>query len=85
MDWKLCILCQTKTREALQNQRSENMRELQPVIKGMSKANPGKSCREILDSSKNDQLDSGLYWIQPDGDAFPVQGIRLQLESKQPQ
>ena len=32
MDWKLCILCQTKTREALQNQRSENMSELQPVI-----------------------------------------------------
>ena len=34
----------------------------------MTKENPGKSCRDILDTTTK----SGSYWIQPDGDSFPV-------------
>ena len=40
-------------------------------MKGLTKENPGKSCRDILDTSRT-TLKSGSYWIQPDGDSFPV-------------
>ena len=40
-------------------------------VKGLTKENPGKSCRDILDTSRT-TLKSGSYWIQPDGDSFPV-------------
>ena len=43
-------------------------------MKGLTKENSGKSCRDILDSTRSDEiLKSGLYWIQPDGDSAPVQ------------
>ena len=43
-------------------------------LKGLSKENPGKSCKDILDSSGNvEVVESGLYWIEPDGDTSPVQ------------
>ena len=41
-------------------------------MKGLTKENPGKSCRDILDTSRTTSK-TGLYWIQPDGDSFPVQ------------
>ncbi len=41
-------------------------------MKGLTKENPGKSCRDILDPTVNTPQ-SGLYWIQPDGDSSPVQ------------
>ena len=40
----------------------------------MTEKHPGKSCRDILDSSRSVEiLKSGLYWIQPDGDSSPAQ------------
>ena len=40
------------------------------VVKGLTRENPGKSCKDILSANipKSD-----LYWIQPDGDSSPVQ------------
>ena len=54
MDWQLRILCQTKTREALQNQRSENMSELQPVINWPKNASSALS--KLLDLAKSQKL-----------------------------
>ena len=38
--------------------------------KGVTKSYPGKSCKDINEARR---LPSGLYWIKPDGEAFPVQ------------
>ena len=41
-------------------------------MKGLARENPGKSCKDILNSCPNFRK-SGMYWIQPDGDSSPVQ------------
>ena len=42
------------------------------IKKGQIRENPGKCCKDILDSSFYVHK-SGLYWIKPDGDSSSVQ------------